>query len=338
MRGGRYLVPFLLLALLAACAPRLQPPGEPAGPAVLDPAADSWQADDGWVLPLRRWLPDGPPAVVILALHGFNDYGMAFAEPAAWWADRGIATYAPDQRGFGAAPYRGLWAGGTRMIRDAADLTRLLRQRYPGRPLYWLGESMGGALALAAWQQAEDVRPDGMILSAPAVWGRDSMPLLYRLSLWLAAHTIPWKTFTGQGLNVQASDNIPMLRRLSRDPQVIKATRVDAIHGLVDLMDMAAASRPAGLPVLLLYGAKDEIIPRQPVARYVDALRSDAPAGLRIAVYPEGWHMLLRDLQAETVWRDIAAWIADPVRAPLPSGAESHVRMLLAPAVSAEGR
>ena len=26
--------------------------------------------------------------------------------------------------------------------------------------------------------------------------------------------------------------------------------------------------------------------------------------------YPEGWHMLFRDLQARTVWGDVAEWIA----------------------------
>lgn len=312
----------LLLALqLGACAPRLQPPGDAALPPALDVPAGTWQADDGRSLPLRSWLPDGPPKAVILALHGFNDYGMAFETPGAWWAQRGIATFAPDQRGFGAGPYHGYWPGERRMSDDVGDLTRLLRRRYPGVPLYWLGESMGGAVALAAWQD-ETMRPDGLILSAPAVWGRDSMPLLYRASLWLASYTIPWKTFTGQGLKIQASDNIPMLIRLGRDPLVIKATRVDTIHGLTNLMDMAAGVRPQGVPLLLLYGAKDEVIPRPPVETFAAGLKRERPAGLRIAVYPNGWHMLLRDLEGETVWRDVAAWIADPAAGALPSGAE----------------
>ena len=41
----------------------------------------------------------------------------------------------------------------------------------------------------------------------------------------------------------------------------------------------------------------------------------------RVAVYESGYHMLLRDLQAETVWTDIAAWIGDRA-SPLPSGAD----------------
>ena len=40
------------------------------------------------------------------------------------------------------------------------------------------------------------------------------------------------------------------------------------------------------------------------------------------ACYPDGWHMLLRDLQRERVWEDIAAWIAEPDGV-LPSGGQN---------------
>ena len=89
----------------------------------------------------------GIPRAVILALHGFNDYSNAFAAPGAAWARLGIATYAYDQRGFGAAPARGRWAGGRVFAEDATTAACLLRQRHPGVPLYLLGESMGGGRA-----------------------------------------------------------------------------------------------------------------------------------------------------------------------------------------------
>ncbi|MCH8038067.1 MAG: alpha/beta hydrolase, partial [Proteobacteria bacterium] len=111
----------LLATLLAgACAPRLAPPGP--GPTAPRLTADRLVAADGLELPLRAWLPaDGArPKAVIVALHGINDYSNAFEAPGRYWAGRGIATYAYDQRGFGAAPNRGLWAGTAALT---ADLT-----------------------------------------------------------------------------------------------------------------------------------------------------------------------------------------------------------------------
>ena len=82
---------------------------------------------DGQVLPLRKWLPHGEVKAVILALHGFNDYSNAFEAAGKAWAERGIATYAYDQRGFGAAPERGLWPGRAVLAADAATAARILR-------------------------------------------------------------------------------------------------------------------------------------------------------------------------------------------------------------------
>ncbi len=315
----------LVLALTAAaCAPRLAPPGP--GPATprLDVPAGEFQTRDGTRLPLRAWLPTGEakPKALILALHGFNDYSHAFAAPGAYLAMRDIATFAYDQRGFGKAPHRGLWAGTDVLTRDLADATRTLRARYPGVPFYLLGDSMGAAVVAVALTGPEAPPVDGIILVAPAVWARSAMPWTYRVALWISAHTMPWMDVSGRGLGIQASDNIEMLRALGRDPLVLKETRIDAVHGLVGLMDQALAAAPKlNEPALLLYGEKDQVIPADPVLRFWRELPAPARPNQRRALYANGWHMLLRDLQARVVLDDIAQWIADPL-APLPSGAE----------------
>jgi alpha-beta hydrolase superfamily lysophospholipase len=317
----RPLTALLMLFLLAACAPRLQPPGiETVEPSLRD---DAIVMDDGAVLPLRQWLPAGEPRAVVLALHGFNDYSNAFTSPAARWAESGIATFAYDQRGFGETPHRGLWPGEERMIEDLRVAAALLRARYPATPLYLLGESMGGSVIMAAATSGDPPAADGLILAAPAVWGRETQGPLQSTFLWFAAHTVPWLPLTGEGLNVHPSDNIPMLRQLARDPLVIKETRVDAIYGLVNLMDMAydAAPRLAGR-TLVLYGAREDILPEDAVIATLRRMPADGDPALRIALYPRGYHMLLRDLNAAEVLDDVVAWIGDPAAA-LPSGGET---------------
>lgn len=318
----------LALALLAvaACAPRVVHPGPPILPPTLTDSA--FVAADGAVLPARAWQARAPVAQV-LALHGFNDHSAAFTLAGAYLAARGISVYAYDQRGFGAAPHHGLWAGADAMVADLRAVAAALRARHPDRKLFVLGESMGGAVAIAALAGPQPPAVDGVILAAPALWGRETMPWIQTAALWAAAHTVPWLTVSGRGLDRLASDNIPMLRALGRDPLVIRETRIDAIHGLVALMDAAFAGigrLPA--PALVLYGARDEIIP--PAAtRRAWARLTDGGSGRRLALYPEGWHMLLRDLQAEAVLDDIAAWIRD-ADAPLASGAEADARERLA--------
>ena len=323
MRPRRALA-LLLVLLLGACAgggfgalPR-------AGLATAEPqlADDSFLADDGVRLPLRVWQPEGKITATILAVHGFNDYSNAFAGPAEEWARHGIVTYAYDQRGFGQAPERGYWVGARRLEADLAIASRLVAARYPGVPHYVLGESMGGAVIMAALASPNHPIADGIILSAPAVWGRSTMNVFERVALWSAYQVWPGLTLTGRGLHVVPSDNIAMLRALSRDPLVIKETRVDAVKGLVDLMDQALASAPKlDEPLLLLYGKRDEIIPPEPIRRMIAALPQKGAAPRRIAWYPDGYHMLLRDLDAPVVVRDVESWIADPT-APLPSGAD----------------
>ncbi len=313
MTGRRILaglIAALVLPVLLSCAPitRL------AGPDISRPVlgGDHFLARDGARLPLKSWLPKtGHPAAVVIALHGFNDYSNFFEAPGSWLAARGIASYAYDQRGFGAAPDHGYWPGTDALIEDLGTLGALIKARHPGVPVYLLGESMGGAVVMvAATRSPSTLAIDGIILSAPAVWGRLTMPWYQTSALWLSAHTVPGVTLTGRGLKIVASDNIEMLMALGRDPLVIKETRIDAIYGLTDLMDAALeASRTLALPTLILYGDKDEIIPREPTERMLARLPEAGKARRKVVFYENGYHMLLRDLQAEVVWTDIAKWI-----------------------------
>jgi acylglycerol lipase len=320
--------PALALCLaLAGCAKAVKPSPPVAAEATL--ARAHFVTSDGAVLPVRGWLPKaGSPKAVILALHGFNDYSKAFALPGEYLSSQGIALYAYDQRGFGNAPGRGTWAGAEVYAADVTEFTRQLRKRYGGTPIYLLGESMGGAVAMVAMASGQPPDADGVILSAPAVWARDTMPWYQRALLSVCEATVPDLELTGEGLHIQASDNIEILKGLGRDPLVIKATRVEAIAGLADLMDQAQA-RAGRLkpPVLLLYGEKDQVIPKEPVTLMLKKLPKGTAT--RIGFYESGYHMLLRDLHADRVWQDIAAWVDDRAQ-PLPSGAEQRGRLALA--------
>ncbi|MCF8479761.1 MAG: lysophospholipase [Rhodospirillum sp.] len=300
---------------------------------------DSLTLANGTRLPLRAWLPtETPPKGVLLALHGFNDHAGAYEVTGPALAARGWAVYAPDQRGFGRTVERGRWVGVDALVDDIRSALALLAETYPDRPLYLMGESMGGGLAIASLAgpdpgaRAAAAWVSGVILSAPAVWARGTMPWHYRAALWLTSHLMPWLRLTGQGLDLYPSDNIPLLRRISVDPLWIRATRTDAMAGVSDVMDRAH-DRADGLtvPSLMLTGLNDQIIPAGPTRDVARRLSAQGPQH-RLAVYPEGWHLLSRGLEGSEVIGDIAAWLEDPT-APLPSGADGNAPAFLSGAL-----
>ena len=325
MRRAPSLLALLLIVALSGCAGRMIAPG--ALTEKTPPPAGAFVMRDGAHLPYREWLPPtGEPWAVVLALHGMNDSRDAWEIPAPEMAMSGIAVFAPDQRGFGATPTRGLWPSEQLLVSDADAMARKLRARYPRAKLILMGESMGAAVLMCLATDRHPPPADGYVLVAPAVWGRAEMNLFLRSTLWLADSLVPGMELSGAPLKVTASSNREALIRLSRDPLTLRSTRVDAVKGLVDLMDAALASAPHfNAPALFLYGGKDELVPDQATAATWQALRP----GERRAFYPDGYHLLLRDLDREKPIGDVIAWIRDP-KAPLPSGSEAAAATWLA--------
>ena len=295
------------------CAPTTQK----FGPLMTTPSIEDhdFVMDDGAKLPFRSWGDPDKARAIIVALHGFNDYSKSWEMPGEWWAKHGILTVAYDQRGFGAAPKPGIFPAKGVLARDVETVVGLVRARHPGVPLYLVGESMGSAVAMLA--VADGLKVDGVVLGAPAVWGWSTMNPFYSVSLTLLAHIVPRDHVTGSGLGIVACDNRDVLIEMSRDPLVIKETRVDAVYALVSLMERA--SRTASLMperTLLLYGDHDEVVP----PNAIESLRKKLPDWVTFQRVQNGYHMLYRDLKAEVVWRDVETWIMEEAPAPVSAG------------------
>lgn len=266
-----------------------------------------FRASDGTELVAQQWLPKGQVKVNLLLMHGFNEYTGAFDEVGQALAKQGVAVWSYDQRGFGRSPYRGLWSSAERMAQDAQEVSAVLRQLHPKHPLYIAGTSMGGAVALLA-ANSESLKVDGVILLAPAVWTSETQPFYQRWSLEFAKRFTPAWSPTGESLNIRPTDNIEMLKRIWKSPWMIRQSRIDTVAGLVDLMNKSYAAAPqTKVPVLLLYGEKDQLVPKKPIEMLWTRLpKLGKTQQIR---YPNGWHMLMRDLQGSKVLSDMVIWM-----------------------------
>ena len=318
------------IALLTACsapAPYNLATTVPTVPDKITPAnpvpanATTFSLPSGARLAARVWVSPQPQHIV-LAVHGFNDYSKAFEPLAQHLVDALQATvYAYDQRGFGANPEPGIWPGSQTLLSDLRHIAAQLRDRHPNLPLTVVGESMGGAVVMVAASEAPGLTADQLILQAPAVWGAQSMPWYQRFSLQFMNAMAPEMTFTGRGLQslgIRPTDDTEVSRDLSRDPLFIKATRVGSLAGVTELMSRAQTQTK--LPpqrTLLLYGLRDRIIPPQPVCDWLTHLNTtiSIPGATDVVIYPEGWHLLTRQLRNREPIHDMAYWLQ---KRPLP--------------------
>jgi len=150
-----YICASLLLTTSALGALAVPNPVMPAG---LEP-----------VVPVTSWTDQNKPVrAVLLCIHGLGLHKGTFAQFGQKMAAYGIPTYALDVRGFGE------WQEPKKRKIDfdgalgdiKAELAQL-KNAYPGKPVFILGESMGGAIALRATAMYPDLVA-GLISSVPA--------------------------------------------------------------------------------------------------------------------------------------------------------------------------
>lgn len=282
---------------LGGCGPRIEGRGPVSTTAQLDD--DALVMPDGYRMTLRQWQPGGRKRANILALHGFNDHSGAFEIPAPLFTAQGFALYAYDQRGFGAGATRGIWPGVDALAADCATAAQLIAAREPGVPLALMGESMGAAVLLVAGAAPAAARPPAAawVLLAPAVWGRASMNGFYRAMLAAVSWALPSMAVSGANPFIKVTDDEAVLRALARDKMLIRQTRMDAVAGIVDMMDAARAAAPRfdPGPSLILWAGHDDLIPGGAMRSFLGSMPPAPPALREVRLEPLGYHLLLRD-------------------------------------------
>ncbi len=301
--------------LLVACGATKTAPAtiENGVAEVLD---DEVITDDGYRLPLHRWETDDEPQGIVLALHGFNDYGAGFKPLAQTLTKHGFTVYAYDQRGFGDTSTAGSWPGQAVLVNDVREVAALLRAQHEDIPLHLIGKSLGGSLALLAMVEEESPDVDGVVLIAPAIWSRETMAWYQRFGLWVGSRLMPGLSLSAnlaERIGIRPTDDPLVLENLREDPLVQRTARLDTLDDLTGLMGNALeASARFRSPALMLYGRKDEIIPVEPVCVMLRHISKQDDQRLRFVLYPEGFHMLTRYTGASMTHADIAAWLHSP--------------------------
>jgi alpha-beta hydrolase superfamily lysophospholipase len=259
----------------------------------------------------QKWVPEDPRAVVVLA-HGLGEHSGRYQHVAAALVDIGCAVYAMDHRGHGKSD-------GPRVLIDkfanvVDDINAVVdvavseqRLQVKKIPLFLLGHSMGGALALS-YSLKYGQRLSALVLSGPAVALVGAPPLIGPISKLLS--------FVAPKLGMFAVD--PKL--VSRDPEEVAAYARDPLnaHGKVPARTLGelvkfiewlpAALSMIQLPMLVMHGSEDKLAGVSGSKMVVDRAGSKDKT---LKIYDGLYHEIFNELAEDRkrVFADMTGWI-----------------------------
>jgi alpha-beta hydrolase superfamily lysophospholipase len=276
----------------------------------LDPTAGrvmygAFRASDEAEVPYRLWLAHKPRGAIVL-LHGCCDYSGAFDEIAPKLVKRGFSCIAYDQRGFGATASRGEWTAQERYIADAREAIQFFRTRLNADlPLFIIGESMGGSVAVHTAATHPELHLGGIILVAP---GALASALRNRFYHWLMRVL---GLLAGKSELVVERNNASELApaaaiRLLGDPMVMQAIRADLLAGVIAMGYCAVdAAKSVTVPALTMMAGKDDLLRSDCVRQLHENLAGEKDW----LALKNGPHLLLHWEHGGVVLRRARRWI-----------------------------
>jgi acylglycerol lipase len=257
----------------------------------------------------QSWQPAGAPKAIALIVHGVGEHSGRYRHVAEALVGIGCAVYAVDHRGHGkSGGARALIERFSYAVADIDHVFELARRAHPGKPVFLIGHSMGGALSLS-YTLRHPEKPGALILSGPAV-ALDGASAVTKAIGGLLSAIAP-----KAGL-IKVDPSL-----VSRDPDTVADYAKDPLNAhdklpartLGEIMNFVAFL-PAGLPLiklpLLVMHGEDDKLAGVAGSRMVVANASSADKTLK--VYPKLHHEIFNELPADraVVLKDLTDWIA----------------------------
>ena len=263
----------------------------------------------------KVWKANEDEDAIIIAIHGYNDYSNSFQIPATFLTKSKISTISFDLRGFGMNEDRGSWFPLSVHVNDVAFFIRDIRTNFPKKKIFLLGESMGGAIVTSTLIKNKDLQIEGVILVAPAIWNFSKTNPIKKIFLNVLSSLLPnLKLDGGDFIKVTACNNVEILKALAKDKYFIHKPNLKSLNGIAELMDESYEDTEKFLDqlayrTLIILPVKDEIVPRKPLTKLLIDKKDSIKDNLTLAIFKNNYHMILRDLESETISKFLADWI-----------------------------
>ena len=290
----------------------------------------------GATLALYETAPAAPVKGIVHINHGLAEHAARYAPFARFLAERGYHVAAQDHRGHGytTAPDGGPQRfanrnGWKKVTEDTAAVNAHLRAEYPGKPVFVLGHSMGGTVAMNHVMLHPDTVSGAAIWNANFVSG--GLAGVMKLVLFLnglgsansPAGTIDALTF--KAWDKKFTDERPAFGWLSRDLSAVDAYVADPLCGWPAsvslwrdfLKGMARAANddalrrvPKTFPFHLIGGSEDPATEGGKATREMaQRLKKAGFADVTVDVLDGFRHETLNEIGADIAMTNFADWL-----------------------------
>jgi alpha-beta hydrolase superfamily lysophospholipase len=229
-------------------------------------------ARDGVAIPYREWFQPGARAVM-LYLHGQGDHSGPFTAMGDRLHELGLNLYAHDHRGFGLslAP-RGHIRSYDQYVDDTMQVLEHARRSNPGLPVFLMGLSMGGHLALRAACRAGRAIAGAVALS-PGFKLRTAPPWSQVFKTVFYALVLPNRYLPGAPAPLVTTRNQVHLARAREDEHwVTSFTGRFFVEAVRSIRRARRELRRLQVPVLIMQAGEDYVICPDESRRFFDLI------------------------------------------------------------------
>ena len=294
-------------------------------------------SDEHTPLNCREYRPDGEAVGIVQIVHGVAEHFARYDEFATMLAQNGFIVVGHDQLGHGKSinkpEYQGFFCqedGWNKLVQDIHTLHEATASRFPGKPYYLFGHSMGSFLARTYLIRFPS-GVDGAILSGTGQTPSIIASLVKTMSSAIIKRH--GQTFKSQLLNGMAFGNycekIPDARTpfdwLTRDASVVDKYIADPMCGYVPTAELffemmkgiqfISAQKNVNrmrhdLPILFISGDCDPVgAYGKGVIRVYKSFLKGGLTDLTMKLYHGGRHEMLNELNKHEVFQDILSWL-----------------------------
>ncbi|XP_030658027.1 monoglyceride lipase isoform X1 [Nomascus leucogenys] len=266
---------------------------------------------DGQYLFCRYWKPTGTPKALIFVSHGAGEHCGRYEELARMLMGLDLLVFAHDHVGHGQSEGERMVVSDFHVfVRDVLQHVDSMQKDYPGLPVFLLGHSMGGAIAILTAAE----RPGhfaGMVLISPLVLANPESATTFKVLAAKVLNLVLPNLSLGPIDSSVLSRNKTEVDIYNSDPLICRAG-LKVCFGIQLLNAVSRVERALPkltVPFLLLQGSADRLCDSKGAYLLMELAKSQDKT---LKIYEGAYHVLHKELPEVTnsVFHEINMWVS----------------------------